>query len=82
MAETQNRRDRLSGCRPVLLVFLLALAACEATPNAGRCAFVDLDHLSRPRDTGGKTMICDPRRVSPAYRDQYFPGYRWGDETW
>ena len=82
MADHRNRRDRLPGRRPVVLLFVLALAACEATPRSGRCAFVDLEHLSRPRDAAGKTLICDPRRVSAAYRDQYFPGYQWGDETW
>ena len=65
-----------------VLALLIGLTACEATPRSGRCAFVDLDHLARPRDAGGKTMICNPQRVSAAYRDQYFPGYQWGDETW
>lgn len=59
------------------------LTACSGTQtSSGRCAFVDLDHLARPRDFAGRTIICDPKRVSPAFRDQYFPGYTWGDETW
>ena len=69
---------------PVLAVstMLLALAACEATPRSGRCVAVDVDHLARPLDTGGRALICNPRRVSAAFRDRYFPGYEWGDETW
>lgn len=66
----------------VLSTMLLALAACEATPRSGRCAVVDVDHLARPLDTGGRALICNPRRVSAAFRDRYFPGYQWGDETW
>ena len=65
-----------------VLGLLIGLTACEATPRSGSCAFVDLDHLARPRDIAGKTLICNPKRVSAAYRDQYFPGYQWGDETW
>ena len=63
-------------------VLLLALAGCEATPRSGRCVAVDVDHLARPLDTGGRALICNPKRVSAAFRDQYFPGYEWGDETW
>ncbi len=59
------------------------LTACAASgTSSGQCTFVDTDHLARPRDIAGQTMICDPRRVSPAFREQYFPGYQWGDETW
>ena len=82
MTAAPDRRSGPRGGRRAAAVLLLALAACEAAPMSSRCAFVDLEHLSRPRDAAGKTLICDPRRVSAAYRDQYFPGYQWGDETW
>lgn len=68
--------------RPLLLLAVLALAACEASQSSGRCQAVALEHLARPSNSAGLTMICDPRRVSAAHREQYFPGYVWGDETW
>lgn len=71
-----------SGRSLAIAIILFGLTACEASPKSGRCAFVDLEHLARPRDFGGKTLICNPKRVSAAYRDRYFPGYQWGDETW
>ena len=64
------------------LVVLLLLTGCEANAGRNSCARVDLDHLARPGDMGGKTIICNPKRVSAAHRDDYFPGYQWGDETW
>lgn len=60
----------------------LTLAGCETSTNANSCAFVAVGHLARPLDTSGRTIICDPKRVSAAHRDRYFPGYVWGDETW
>ena len=68
---------------PLLPVFAaLALAGCATSSNANRCAFVEIEHLARSFDSAGKTLICSPKRVSAAYRDRYFPGYEWGDETW
>lgn len=66
----------------ILAAMLAGLAGCEATPKSGRCAVVDVDHLARPLDIGGRALICNPMRVNAAYRDRYFPGYQWGDETW
>ena len=66
----------------LLLLAVLTLAACDASPMSSRCAFVEIEHLARSFDRAGKTMICNPKRVSAAYRDQYFPGYVWGDENW
>lgn len=68
--------------RPLLLLTILALAACEASQSSGRCEAVALEHLARPSDSAGNRLICDPKRVSAAHREQYFPGYVWGDETW
>lgn len=68
--------------RGAAMVFGALLAACQAAPNANSCAYVEIEHLARPFDTPGLTRICNPKRVSPAYRDRYFPGYQWGDETW
>jgi len=59
------------------------LTACAASGTSpGQCTFVATEDLARPRDAAGQVMICDPRRVSPAQRERYFPGYQWGDETW
>ena len=60
----------------------MAFAGCATSPNANSCAFVEMEHLARPFEVAGKTLICSPKRVSAAYREQYFPGYVWGDETW
>lgn len=61
---------------------LALLAACETPRPSGRCAYVETQHLSVPRNVAGRSLICDPRRVAPAHRNRYFPGYQWGDETW
>ena len=78
------KKSRLGPARgPLILAAMLTgLAGCEATPKSGRCAFVDVDHLARPLDIAGRTLICNPKRVSAAFRDRYFPGYEWGDEIW
>lgn len=68
---------------PISLALSIAgLSACATSQPSNSCAFVDIEHLARPFDIAGKTLICSPKRVSAAYRDQYFPGYVWGDETW
>ncbi len=82
MAEKRVRRTGLSTCVSASLVILVALSGCEATPKSGRCAAVDTDHLARKTNVTGLRLICDPRRVAAPYRDQYFPGYEWGDEKW
>ena len=82
MKSTMNPRRGPVGGLLVLAAILAGLAGCEATPKSGRCAFVDTDHLARPQDIAGSTLICNPKRVSAAHRDQYFPGYEWGDEVW
>ncbi len=53
----------------------LFLTACESSsgPTDG-CVSVRLQHLAVAREGGGTTRICNPQRVSPAYREQYFPG--------
>ena len=63
----------------VLLAGLAAaLGACDTLPPApAECVFVELEHLARPRDGGGNTMVCNPRRISPAYVDLYYPGFDW-----
>lgn len=68
--------------RPLILIAVLTLAACEASQSSGPCTRVPLEHLARPSNSAGLALICDPWRVNAAYREQYFPGYVWGDETW
>ncbi len=65
-----------------LALAITVMSACSTSPSAGKCTFVEVEHLARPFDNAGKTLICSPKRVSAAYRDQYFPGYEWGDESW
>ncbi|NNG05154.1 MAG: hypothetical protein HKM95_13805 [Inquilinus sp.] len=71
----------LSCMKPSLAIvagLAIALGACDSLPPpSGDCAFVELEHLARPRDSSGSTLICNPRRVSPAYVDRYFPGFEW-----
>lgn len=61
---------------------IAVLGACETSEPSGPCAQVEKRHLAVQRGGGSTTRICNPQRVSPAYREQYFPGYVWGDETW
>lgn len=73
--------------RPTPVAIFLAMAigglsACTTSQPSNSCAFVDIEHLARPFDIAGKTLICSPKRVSAAYREEYFPGYVWGDDRW
>lgn len=57
------------------------LVACDTPRPSGRCAYVASEHLSVARNDAGRSLICDPMRVAPAYRERYFPEIAQGDET-
>ena len=57
------------------------LAACDTPRASGRCAYVASEHLSVPRNDAGRSLICDPMRVAPAHREQYFPESARGADT-
>ncbi len=82
MISGSDLRRRLLPLAPLCAVAMIGLSACSISPSSNSCAYVELEHLARPFDAAGKTRICSPKRVSAAYREQYFPGYVWGDETW
>ena len=69
--------------RALVVCIILGAAACESSdPGDQPCASVEVEHLARPIQLAGLTIVCNPKHVSAPYRDRYFPGYQWGDETW
>lgn len=75
--ETMSRRNLIGlsmRAATVSVAAAMGLTGCESSEPSDGCVSVRLRHLAVARDGSGTTRVCNPQRVSPAYRERYFPG--------